>query len=80
MRRETKGQSYYLSGMYLRIERRGGGRLVLTSRHVVTSGPGVPPLGRWGDVQGLVGAAVFLASDASSFVNGHVLGGVTARL
>jgi gluconate 5-dehydrogenase len=41
------------------------------------------PLGRWGDVQELVGAAVFLASDASSFVNGHVLyvdGGVTACL
>ena len=41
------------------------------------------PLGRWGDVQELVGAAVFLAPDASSFVNGHVLyvdGGVTACL
>ena len=39
--------------------------------------------GRWGDVEELVGAAVFLASDASSFVNGHILyvdGGITACL
>jgi gluconate 5-dehydrogenase len=41
------------------------------------------PLGRWGEVEELVGAAVFLASDASSFVNGHILyvdGGITASL
>jgi gluconate 5-dehydrogenase len=41
------------------------------------------PLRRWGDVEDLVGAAVFLASDASNFVNGHILyvdGGVTATL
>ena len=41
------------------------------------------PAGRWGDVEELVGAAVFLASKASSFVNGHVLyvdGGITSSL
>ena len=41
------------------------------------------PSRRWGDVADLVGAAVFLASDASNFVNGHILyvdGGVTATL
>ncbi len=41
------------------------------------------PAGRWGEVQELGGAAVFLASDASSFVTGHVLyvdGGITASL
>jgi gluconate 5-dehydrogenase len=31
------------------------------------------PMGRWGDVAELGGAAVFLASDASTFVNGHIL-------
>ena len=39
------------------------------------------PAGRWGNVEELIGAAIFLASDASSFVNGHILyvdGGVTA--
>ena len=41
------------------------------------------PAGRWGEVEELVGACVFLASKASSFVNGHVLyvdGGITASL
>ncbi len=41
------------------------------------------PAGRWGQVEELVGACVFLASAASSFVNGHVLyvdGGITASL
>ncbi len=42
---------------------------------------GRTPLGRWGDTEELVGAAVYLASDAASFVTGHVLfvdGGLTA--
>ncbi|KAB2656033.1 SDR family oxidoreductase [Brucella tritici] len=41
------------------------------------------PAGRWGDVEELVGAAVFLSGDASSFVNGQVLhvdGGMTASV
>jgi gluconate 5-dehydrogenase len=41
------------------------------------------PAGRWGNVEELVGAAVFLASDASSFVNGQMLyvdGGITASV
>jgi gluconate 5-dehydrogenase len=41
------------------------------------------PSRRWGDVEDLAPAAVFLASDASRFVNGHILyvdGGVTATL
>jgi gluconate 5-dehydrogenase len=41
------------------------------------------PAQRWGEPEELVGACVFLASDASSFVNGLVLyvdGGLTASL
>lgn len=41
------------------------------------------PAGRWGDPRELLGPLVFLASDASSFVNGQILyvdGGVLASL
>ncbi len=41
------------------------------------------PAGRWGNVDELIGACIFLASDAASFVNGHILyvdGGITASL
>ena len=40
------------------------------------------PMGRWGDLQEIAGAAVFLASDAASFVTGSALfvdGGWTAQ-
>ena len=41
------------------------------------------PSRRWGEVEDLVGAAVFLSSEASKFVNGQIIyvdGGVTASL
>ena len=44
---------------------------------------GRTPAGRWGEAEDLMGPAVFLASDASNFVNGHILyvdGGVLAYI
>lgn len=41
------------------------------------------PAGRWGNVEELIGAAVFLSGRASSFINGHTLyvdGGITTCL
>ncbi len=41
------------------------------------------PAGRWGTPEDLAGPAVFLASDASDFVNGHILyvdGGILAYI
>ena len=41
------------------------------------------PAGRWGKVEELVGACIFLSSAASNFVNGHTLyvdGGINASL
>lgn len=41
------------------------------------------PSRRWGELEDLIGTAVFLASDASNFVNGQIIyvdGGVTASL
>ncbi len=41
------------------------------------------PAARWGEAEDLMGPAVFLASDASDFVNGHILyvdGGILAYI
>jgi gluconate 5-dehydrogenase len=44
---------------------------------------GKTPAARWGTTEDLVGPAIFLASDASNFVNGHILyvdGGILAYI
>ena len=41
------------------------------------------PVGRWGDPEDLAGTAIFLASDASKFINGQVIyvdGGILATI
>ena len=46
-------------------------------------GGGLLPISRWGTPEDLQGPAVFLASDASNFVNGHILyvdGGILAYI
>jgi gluconate 5-dehydrogenase len=44
---------------------------------------GRTPAGRWGNAEDLAGAAIFLASKASDFVNGHIVyvdGGILATI
>jgi gluconate 5-dehydrogenase len=41
------------------------------------------PLGRWGETDELIGAAIFLASDAATFVTGQIIyvdGGITSAV
>ncbi len=41
------------------------------------------PTGRWGQLDELIGAGIFLSSDAATFINGHILyvdGGISACL
>jgi gluconate 5-dehydrogenase len=41
------------------------------------------PAGRWGEVEELAGAAIFLAADASSYINGQIIyvdGGMSSTL
>lgn len=51
--------------------------------HLINLSVSKTPAARWGEPQDLMGPAVFLASDASNFVNGHVLyvdGGILAYI
>ena len=54
-----------------------------TSLHRMVHGVDDTPVRRWGEAEDLAGPTVFLASDASNFVNGHILyvdGGILAYI
>ncbi len=86
----TKGMAIDLGPLGINVNGIGPGyfKTELTEKLVADAGFNAwlinrTPSRRWGDVEDLAGAAVFLASDASRFVNGHILyvdGGVTATL
>ena len=46
---------------------------LLANKEFVEFVNGRTPMRRWGKPRELAGAAIYLASDASSFVNGHTL-------
>jgi gluconate 5-dehydrogenase len=86
----TKGMAIDLGKHGIQVNGLGPGYFKTELNQALVADPafsawltGRTPAGRWGEVDELGGAAIFLASDASSFVSGHILyvdGGVTASL
>jgi gluconate 5-dehydrogenase len=84
----TRGMCAELAPHGIQVNAIGPGYLVTELNRALLDDPAFDawlrartPAGRWGDPQELVGAVLFLASDASSFVNGQILyvdGGMTA--
>jgi gluconate 5-dehydrogenase len=86
----TKGMATDWAGYGLNCNAIGPGYMKTPLNEALSSDPEFnewlerrTPAGRWGAPEELVGACVFLASDAASFVNGQVIyvdGGLTAAL
>jgi gluconate 5-dehydrogenase len=86
----TKGMAIDLGPLGLNVNGIGPGYFKTELNRKLVDDPqfsgwlvGRTPSRRWGEVDELAGAAVFLASDAARFVNGHILyvdGGVTASV
>jgi gluconate 5-dehydrogenase len=86
----TKGMAIDLGPLGINVNGIGPGYFKTELNRKLSDDPafsawliGRTPSRRWGEVDELAGAAVFLASDAARFVNGHILyvdGGVTATL
>ena len=90
MKMLTKGMAIDLGPLGINVNGIGPGYIRTVLNQKLIDDPafngwliGRTPSRRWGEIDELAGAAVYLASDASRFVNGHILyvdGGVTATL
>ncbi len=86
----TKGMANDWGPLGLRVNGIGPGYFKTELNEKLVNDPGFSnwlvgrtPSRRWGELEDLGPAAVFLASDAARFVNGHILyvdGGITASL
>jgi gluconate 5-dehydrogenase len=86
----TRAMCVEWAGSNIQVNAIGPGYFTTPLNTALTSDPAFDawvkartPAGRWGDPKELVGAAVFLSSAASDFVNGQVLyvdGGILASL
>jgi gluconate 5-dehydrogenase len=86
----TKGMAIDLGKHGIQVNGLGPGyfkteltRALVTDEAFTAWLSGRTPAGRWGEVEELGGAMVFLASDASNFVTGHILyvdGGISSSL
>ncbi|MEM9490869.1 MAG: SDR family oxidoreductase, partial [Myxococcota bacterium] len=85
----TQTLAYELGSSGIRVNAIAPGLIETKFAAAIVSNPqlrdfvvGRTPLGRHGQPEEIAGAAVYLASDASSFVNGHVMiidGGFTCN-
>ncbi len=88
MKMMTKAMAAELGPLGVRVNGLAPGYFRTDLNEALTKDPifsdwlvGRTPLGRWGETDELIGAAIFLASDASSFVTGQMIyvdGGITS--
>jgi gluconate 5-dehydrogenase len=90
MKMMTKAMAAELGSSSLRVNGLAPGYFRTDLNEALTKNPAFSdwlvsrtPLGRWGEMDELVGAAILLASDASSFVTGQIIyvdGGITSAV
>jgi gluconate 5-dehydrogenase len=90
MKMMTKAMAAELGPSGVRVNGLAPGYFRTDLNEVLTKDPGFSdwlvnrtPLGRWGETDELIGAAIFLASDAASFVTGQMIyvdGGITSAI